>query len=339
MPLRNPNPAKLRVAQFGLGPIGVASLKLLIDKPWAEVVGAVDIDPAKAGRDLGEVTEDPRFRGAPVTETFDELFDRVGGLDVVLHTAGSRAEASIRQIEPMAKRGVHAASTCEELLFPWLRAPEAADRLQDICSGHGARVVGTGVNPGFVMDLLPVVNTGVSLRVDSVYAERVVDATTRRGPLQKKIGSGLPPEEFQRLFQQQKAGHAGFKESVALIAHALNWPWDDLEETLEPVVADHVIETPHVRVEPGQTRGLHQVCTGKVDGVVKVHLDLIMALEAEDPHDTVRLAGDPPLECRYHGGVAGDKATVAALVNAARRLADAPAGLLLMTDLPAPKHG
>src|SRR5205814_122084 len=107
----------------------------------------------------------------------------------------------------------------------------------------GARVVATGVNPGFVLDVLPVTLTGVCREVRGIYGERVVNAATRRGPLQKKIGSGMPPEEFRALFRAGKAGHAGFRESAALIAHALGWEIGQLEETCDPVFADHDIQT------------------------------------------------------------------------------------------------
>jgi 4-hydroxy-tetrahydrodipicolinate reductase len=337
--MSNESKGDLRVAQFGLGPIGVESLRLLADKPWAEVVGGVDIDPAKQGRTLGELVGDDRLGEAPVVSSFDALVERVGRVDVVLHTAGSRAASSIEQITPMVERGVNVASTCEELLFPWVRAPKLADELDALCKSHDARVVGTGVNPGFVMDLMPVLITGVNRRVEGVWAKRVVDATTRRGPLQKKVGSGMAPEAFVALFEQQKAGHAGFKESAALIANAFGWPWDDLEETLDPVIADRPIRTPHVSVEPGQVRGLHQVVKARVEGEVRIELDLTMACEEPDPTDRIVIRGDPPLDVTFNGGVAGDTATVAAVVNAARRLDDCSPGLKLMTDLPAPRHG
>jgi 4-hydroxy-tetrahydrodipicolinate reductase len=335
----NTDSKPLRVAQFGLGPIGQASVALLSSKPWAQVVGAVDNDPNKAGQDLGQLTGETRLANRPVTANFEQLLQEVETLDAVIHTAGSRAATAIDQIEPMARHGLYITSSCEELLFPWLRAPEAADRLDRLCRQEGARVVGTGVNPGFVMDLMPVAATAVSQRVDAIQANRVVDATDRRGPLQKKIGSGLAPATFQARFEQGQAGHAGFQESAALIAHSLGWPWDDLTETLEPVIAERRIETPYVTVEPGQTRGLHQRCIAKVGGATRIDLDLVMALDEPEPHDVIKVLGEPPLDLRFESGVPGDPATVAAMVNAVRRLPACKPGLLLPTDLPAPKHG
>jgi 4-hydroxy-tetrahydrodipicolinate reductase len=223
------------------------------------------------------------------------------------------------------------------LLFPALCEPELAAKLDRVCKKAGARVVGAGVNPGFVMDLLPVFLTGVSREVRAIHVQRVVNASTRRVPLQKKIGSGLSPVEFRRRFKQGKAGHAGLKESLALLAHCLGWTAKNIVETGDAVVSDHRIRTQFLEVKKGQTCGLHQYAQATVNGKVRLTLDLKMYLDAPNPHDAVQVEGDPPLDVVINGGVAGDQATVAALVNTAYRLLNAPAGLLLMTDLPVPR--
>lgn len=325
----------IKVAQFGLGPIGLEAIKLAAEKPWIEIVGAVDNDPRKAGAVLGELTGIAAQRDRRIYASFDELWEAAPPA-VVLHTAGSKVATTITQIEPMVRRGVAVISSCEELLYPALRAPSEAAALDALCRAHGGRVLGTGVNPGFVMDLLPICLTAVSREVKSVYAERVVNASTRRLPLQKKIGSGLEPDEFRRLFAEGKMGHAGFRESVALIAHALGWTLDDVRETCEPVVAERAIATPHLMVQPGQTCGLHQRIEGRAAGELKVTLDLAMYLDAPDPHDAMEITGQPPLKLRIDGGVAGDMATIAAMVNAIPRVLQAPPGVLLVTDLGVP---
>jgi hypothetical protein len=326
---------KIKIAQFGLGPIGIETIKLAARKPWVEIVGGIDIDPGKRGSTLDQLTGLPVLKSCKVYSSFEALCAEKQP-QVVLHTAGSKAEEAIRQIEPIASRGVSVVSSCEELLFPNLRAAKAAAALDKLCREKGARVVGTGVNPGFVMDVVPVFMTGVSRDVESIYVERVVNASTRRMPLQKKIGSGLDPEHFRELFEQGKAGHAGFQESLALIAHSLGWKLDKVTETCDPVLADHEIQTDYFHVPKGMTCGLHQHAEGIVAGRPKIVLDLKMYLDAKDPHDLVRLVGDPELEVLVKNGVAGDRATVAALINTVPRILNAPPGLLLMTDLPVP---
>ncbi len=327
--------SKIKVAQFGLGPIGIETLKLAATKPWIEIVGGIDIDPDKVGKPLSEVTGDHSIRHAGVYRTVEELCAKTKP-DVIFHTAVSKMKAAYAQIEPIARMGISVVSSCEELLFPQLREPELAVRLDKACKDGGARVLGTGVNPGFVMDVLPVCLTGVCRNVTAVHVQRVVNASTRRGPLQKKIGSGLAPAEFEKLFSEGKAGHAGLQESLALIAHCLGWKITDLTETCKAMVANHDIRTRHVEAKRGQCCGLHQRAEAKVSGVVALTLDLKMYLDAPNPHDACQIEGEPPINMLLNGGVAGDGATVASVVNATPRILKAQPGLLLMTDIGVP---
>jgi 4-hydroxy-tetrahydrodipicolinate reductase len=326
----------IKIAQFGLGPIGVETLRLAVGKPWVEIVGAVDIDPAKVGRDLGEVTGNRKLRRRLVYPSLEALL-RKEKPAVIFHTAVSRFKAAFAQLEPMARAGISVVSSCEELVFPRLREPSLARRLDGICRKTGARVVGTGVNPGFVMDLLPVCLTGVSREVRAVHVQRVVNASTRREPLQRKIGSGLPPRQFRALLEEGRAGHAGLRESLGLIAHCLGWKVKTISESGAAVVADHAIQTKYLRVKKGETSGLHQRAEARIGGKVVLSLDLRMYLDAPNAHDAIQIEGEPPLNLVVPGGVAGDQATVAALVNTAPRLLCAQPGLILITDLPVPR--
>ncbi len=326
----------VRIAQFGLGVIGVQSLQLAATKPWIEVVGAIDNDPAKSGKSLGAITGLPQHADKHVHSTIGELL-AIARPDVVLHTAGSKVAQTFEQIEPIVRGGVSVASTCEELLFPQLREPERARAFDALCRQFEAGVVATGVNPGFVMDVLPVCLTGVSRSVESVYVERVVNASTRRMQLQKKVGSGLAAEQFRELFRIGRAGHAGFRESAALICHCMGWNCVEITEICEPVVADHAIRTEYFSIAAGLTCGLHQVVRARLaDGRTPLTMDLKMYLDAADPHDAIRITGEPPLDLRLNGGVAGDQATVAALINIIPRLLKKGPGLHLMTDLSVP---
>lgn len=327
---------KITVVQFGLGPIGIESLKLAAQQTWLEVVGGVDIDPAKIDRTLAELTGVSALAGAKVYGSLEALFAAVGQPDVVLHTAGSSAATTFAQLEPALARGIGVASTCEELIFPALKAPELTAQCHTLCRRTGARIAGTGVNPGFVMDLLPICLTGVSREVKSIHVERVVDASTRRQPLQAKIGSGQDPAEFRAKFAAGSAGHAGFQQSVALLAHAMGWRLEAIRETCEPVVATSRVVTKFFDVAPGRSVGLHQTCVGLSRGETRIKLDLQMYLDAPRPHDAVVVKGRPELNLVLNGGVAGDDATVAALINLVPRLLAAEPGVRLMTELAVP---
>jgi 2,4-diaminopentanoate dehydrogenase len=327
---------KFKIAQFGLGPIGIETVKLAAAKPWAQILGGVDIDPEKAGRDLGELTGVKRLSRARVHGSLRDLL-KTGKPDVVFHTAVSSFAEAFEHLASLARQGISVVSSCEELIFPWLRQPILADKLDQICKRHGSRMVGAGVNPGFVMDLLPICISAASREISEIRIERVVDASTRRESLQRKIGSGMPPRIFGRMLSTGAAGHAGLKESLALIAHCLEGKLGPIKETGKPVIASREIRTRHFQVRKGQTCGIHQRAEATLNGKVRLVLDLTMYLGAPHPHDRVQITGDPPLNVIVEGGVAGDQATVAALVNTAPLLLDAPPGLRLVTGLPVPR--
>lgn len=327
---------RIKVAQFGLGPIGVEALKLAAQQPWLEVIGAVDKDPAKVARPLTEITGLGQLDGLRVTRDLDALF-RETPPEVILHTASSSAAATFAQMRPALEFGVSVASTCEQLIFPALKEPALTKEYDALCRHTGARIVAAGVNPGFVMDVLPLALTGACRSVESIFVERVVDAATRRQPLQAKIGSGRDAEEFADELRSGRAGHAGLIESAALIAHALGWTLDSLAEEGEPVIAEREIVTSFFTVPKGKVCGIHQRAVGTSGGEARVVLDIAMFLGASQPRDRIVVRGSPPLDVTVQGGVAGDDATVAALINAVPRLLAAAPGVRLATDLTLPK--
>jgi 4-hydroxy-tetrahydrodipicolinate reductase len=330
-----PGMKRIKVAQFGLGPIGLESLRFAAAQPWIEIVGAVDHDPGKYGRSLVELTGLPQLDGLSLCPTLEALF-RETQPEVILHTATSSAAATLQQIRPALELGLAVASTCEELIFPALQSPALAQELNVLCLHAKARLVATGVNPGFVMDLLPVCLTGVCRRVDHIRVERIVDAATRRQPLQAKIGSGQPPEEFRLKLAAGSAGHAGLRESAALVAQALGWKLDEITQSAEPVVAARAIATAHFAVAASETCGIHQRVTGTEAGRERIVLDLKMFLGAPEPRDVIAIRGRPDLNVVLAGGVAGDDATIAALINVVPRLLAAPPGFRLLTELAVP---
>ena len=179
-------------------------------------------------------------------------------------------------------------------------ALDAADRLDAVAIANEVALLGAGVNPGFVLDLFPFVMTRVCQRVDSVQAGRFVNASRRRRQLQAKIGSGMHPDDFRELASQGKIGHVGLAESAALLADSLGWPWEEFEETIDPVIAEEPISTDHFDVVEGQVRGQHQTLK-----MGDVRLELIMAL-GEDERDEVRIEGVPPVHAVVQGGIHGD---------------------------------
>jgi len=322
----------LRVIQFGLGPIGCDTARLVATRPELQLVAGVDVDPDKAGCSLRAVAQSDAVPDVPVVASLAEA----PAADVALHTAGSRLDAIADQLRTVLAAGLDCVSSSEELCWPWYRHPEIAAELDHLATEAGARLLGTGVNPGYVLDLLPVLLTAPCREVRGVYARRVVDLGTRRPQLQAKAGFGMTPEEFERLATEQAIGHVGLEESVCLIAAGLGWELDGVDFDMEAVLADEAVATPHGQADAGQAVGSRQRACGHRGGEGLVELELEMVAGVAEPHDLVRIAGHPPLTVQVEGGVAGDAATPACMVNALRSLRLAPPGLRTALDLVVP---
>ncbi len=326
----------IRVIQYGLGPIGCASAQAILQKSGLELVGAVDIAPEKAGKDLAGLLGLKGRLGIRVNPDAAELFRKVKA-DVVVHTTRSFFRDVFPQLAQAATAGLNVVSSTEELLYPQLRNPALAARLDRLARKHKATILGTGVNPGFVMDTLALVLSGVCKSVRSVKITRRVDAATRRMPLQRKVGAGLKAAEFRKLVQEAKLGHIGLLESMTLVALGLGWRLDRTRERIEPVLAEAPLKTRYFTVAPGEVCGLKHTGAGFAGGRRVIDMDLRMYLGAKDPLDSIELEGEPRLHMVIPGGIAGDVATVASLINAIPRVVEADPGLKTMLDLPIPR--
>jgi len=323
---------KIRVVQFGVGPIGASILRLMRQKHSLEIVGAIDKDPAKAGRDIGEVAG---AKEAPwgITVSSSAASVLAKPVDVVLHTTSSYLPDVMDELLECVSAGSCVVSTCEELAYPFRKHPELSARLDDAAKEEGVAIVGTGVNPGFVMDKLLLVLSAAAQRVDFAKATRIVDASKRRLPLQKKIGAGMTPEEFRSQVAAGIIKHHGLPESIALVADGLGFALDEITETIEPVIATETVKTEFLEVSPGQVAGVHQIARGIWEGEDKIFMELQMYVGAKQPADTVEVRGEPNLTMTIPGGTHGDIATASVAVNAIPAILAAPAGLRTVGDL------
>jgi 4-hydroxy-tetrahydrodipicolinate reductase len=324
---------KIRVVQYGVGPIGAAIVRLMREKQALEIIGAIDKDPAKAGRDLGELAG---AADAPWGIVVSADAGKVLGqqADVVIHSTSSYLRDVAEQLLECIEAGSSIVSTCEELAYPFRKHPELAAKLDAEAKEWGCSLVGTGVNPGFVMDKLVLTLAAAAQRVERARAVRIVDASKRRLPLQKKIGAGMTVEEFHAQVAAGVIKHHGLPESVAMVADGLGLEVDDIAEEIRPVVAREPVQTEYLEVAPGQAAGVHQVARGLAKGEEKVYLELQMYVGAKESSDTIELAGTPDISLTVPGGTHGDIATASVVVNCIPAILAAPAGLRTARDLP-----
>lgn len=325
----------IKVLHVGLGPIGAAVVHEVAARPVLAIVGAVDLDPGKTGRDVGEVVRMRRRFGVAVSPDLAKTV-KATRPDVAVLCTGSSLRSVWPEIEVILKLKVPIVSTTEELAKPTKGHAALAKRIDALAKRSRVAVLGTGVNPGFVMDALPIALTGVCSRVESIEVDRVQDARIRRVPFQQKIGAGLSPAEFAERMKAHTVGHVGLSESISMIADAMGWKLDRITDELHPRIAESAVLGGAVDVEPGQVAGIVQDGVGYRKGKPLIKLHLEAYLGAPDSYDAVRIAGKPALSVRIEGGVHGDIATAAIVANSIPNVIAAPPGLRTMADLTLP---
>ncbi len=325
----------IRVAQMGLGAVGCGIVRTALGRSQLRVVGAVDVDPDKVGQDLGEVLGVDAALGIPVRASLGDVLE-AQPVDVVLQATGSHIPDVAGQLTDIAAAGCHVVSTCEELAYPWLRHPTLAQEIDAAARENGVTILGTGVNPGFIMDTLVLVATAVCGDVRRIVSTRVVAARERRLALQQKIGSGMAEADFRALAARGEIGHVGLRESFYLIAAGLGWEMPEPQETIDPVRADERITTEDFDIAAGQVAGIHQTIQASSAGRELV-LDLTMSMAASESRDSIAVEAAPPMHLEVVGGTHGDQATWSMVANMVPRVAAAPAGLLTMLDAGLPR--
>ena len=323
----------IRVIQIGCGPIGNHISRLAMQKPGISVVGAVDVSPSLAGKDLGDVTEINKSTGIRISGDAKHIVETAKP-DVAIQSTGSNLRQISDQLNELISYGVNVVSTCEELAFPVGENAVLADSIDARAKEFKVSVLGTGINPGFLMDAWPIFMTGVCQRVDFIKVTRIQDAAERRLPFQKKIGAGCSYQEFQKRVGSKTIRHVGLKESMSMIASGLGWKLDKMIETIEPVLADKTYASSHITVKAGYAAGVKQVGIGFMGDTARIVLEFQASIGASNPYDAVSIQGVPNLTARIDGGTHGDIGTAAMVVNAIPRIIAAPAGFLTMKDLP-----
>ncbi len=324
-----------KVMIMGLGPIGAGVARQLAARQNFKIVSAVDIDPAKTGKDVGEVAGLGRKTGVKVVADPVAAIRNTKPQVAVLCTSSALRKVW-PQIETVLKLKVPIVSTTEELSYPWFSNKALARKIDAAAKKAKVAVVGTGVNPGFAMDALPIALTAICERVDAVRVDRIQDARIRRLPFQQKIGSGLTPAEFAEKVKTLSVRHVGLTESVAMIADALGWKLDRITDEIQPKIAEAPVESQFLKVEAGRVCGIIQDGVGSVKGKPVVLLHMEAYLGAPETYDRVRIEGSPRLDVKATGGYHGDVATHSITVNSIPKVLAAPPGLHTMRSLALP---
>jgi 4-hydroxy-tetrahydrodipicolinate reductase len=323
----------LNVIVVGMGPIGINAARAVNDDTNMKLVGMVDVDPNKLGKTLDQLDAKSKSAGPSVSKSIREAAG--GGANIAIVTTTSKFDRMAPTLRECISNKLHVVSSCEEMSWPRYLHAKLSDEIDAEAKRAGVAMVGTGVNPGFVMDLLPVVLSSMVSYVTGVKVTRKLDASKRRRPLQEKVGATMTPEHFKGLAAKGEIGHQGIRESVAMIAAGLGRVVESgsVKTTLDPVIAEREMPSLLGPIKSGMVRGMRN--TARWSGQnLSIELDLTMAVGEPDAQDRVELAGPVPLTLIIPGSTPGDTATVASLINCAKMIGNVTPGLKTMLDMP-----
>lgn len=326
-------PRTLKVAVAGLGPVGQAVARLVTATPGLKLVAAADPAALHAGKDVAAVLGLPRRLGVKV-EGDPDRFARRAPADVAFVCTSSLLKDVKPLVAALVARRIHVLSSCEELAYPAPARLAAFRELDRLACTKKVSVLATGVNPGFAMDTLALALTAPCASVRRVSVTRVVDAGARRLPLQRRVGAGLNLGQFRRAVTEGTVRHVGLVESAHLIADGLGWKLDRVDESLEPAIAPRDLDTDYLRIPAGAAAGIRQSVRAYRGGDLVVSLDLQVYVGAESPRDHVLVDGEPPVDATVAGGVSGEAAAAAVLVNSLPRVLAGRPGVLNAAKLP-----
>ena len=325
----------IAVMHVGLGPIGAAVARQIASRKGFRIVAAVDVDPSKVGRDLGDVVELGKKLRVNVTADIGKTI-KASKPDVAVMCTSSSLKVVLPQFEEVLRHRVPIVTTTEEAAYPAPRNRRLATRLDAAARKAKVAVLGTGVNPGFTMDALPIALSAVCERVDRIEVRRVQDARVRRLPFQQKIGAGLTREQFAQAVERGTVRHVGFTESIQMIADAMGWTLDRITDDVAPKIAAQGVASDLLAVEAGQVCGIIQDGVGYVKGEPRITLRLEAYLGAPESYESVLIEGSPRIYSKVEGGIHGDVATASITVNSIPAVLTAAPGLRTMRDMRLP---
>jgi len=316
---------KVKVIQMGIGTVGQAATRSLAGKKGLDIVGAIDLDKEKIGKDLGEVAGLGKKLGIIVTDDADSLFAETYA-DVVIHIACTYLHEAYPQIIKPIQQGMNVISASEALGNPYVSDPGLAAKLDKLAKKHGVTVLGSGLSPGFTSDYLILALTGACSELRKIRYKRLGNVSAYLGgTVGKHFGLGLSPEEFKKgVAEGEVIGHIGFVESVQTIADRLGWQLDEIKRSMEPVHDDK-----------GQFVSTKTIVRGIVDGEVKIELDLEAFVDPKmETMDRITIEGVPPIDMTIKPVIPSVPATANALVNAIPHVINAEPGIMTPGDLP-----
>ena len=333
----------IKVGIWGFGAMGSGMAKMLLKKTGVEIVSVCDMYPDRVGKSIYEVlnTEKGERSDVIIKSDANEAFTDECA-DVVLLATDSFTKGAYDKIKLILEKKINVISTAEEMAYPKAQEPELAGKLDEIAKANGVSVLGTGINPGFVLDLLILALTGTCEEVDYIKATRINDLSPFGKAVMIEQGVGVSKEEFiQGVKNGSIAGHVGFPESINMITDGIGWNLEKVSQTREPIMSNVYRKSEYAEVEAGNVAGCRQCGYGYVNGQIKVEMEhpqqILPHLEGQSTGDYVTIKGTPNINLQITPEIHGGIGTIAMCVNSIPHVINAIPGLKTMLDIPVPR--
>ncbi len=330
----------IKIAIWGFGAMGAGMAKMLNKKTGVDIVGVCDLHPDRVGKSVAEVLGVDKWQDVIIKSDIEEVLAEKA--DLCLLATDSFTRGAFDKMKLIMEKGINVITTAEEMAYPQAQEPELAKKLDEIAKDNGVTVLGTGINPGMIMDLLVVCLTGCMETVEHVEAKRVNSLSPFGETVMEEQGVGITEDEFnKRVAEDKLAGHVGFSESVNMIADAIGWKVDKFEQQMKPILTTVDRKSPYGFAAAGNLAGINMTGQGHVDGEVKINMihpqQIEPEMEGTYTGDYITLQGNPPVNMAITPEVDGGIGTIAMCVNMIPHVINAKAGLKTMIDLPVPR--
>ncbi|HCO19115.1 2,4-diaminopentanoate dehydrogenase [Gudongella oleilytica] len=331
----------VKVIIWGLGAMGSGMADMLLKKKGVEIVGVVGRG-SKVGKSMYDFIKTERGDRPDVIIGTPEDVIKEGAADVVLAATDSFTKTAFERLKFILEKKINVVSSAEEMAYPMAQSPEEAKKLDEIAKANGVSIIGTGINPGLIMDLLVVTMTGCCEEVDHILARRVNSLSPFGPAVMEEQGIGITKEEFEEGVRTgHLSGHVGFHESIHMVADAIGWKVEKVTTSMEPIMTDVDRKSPYGFAKAGNVAGCAMKGFGYVDGELKIEMDHPQQIEPEQvgvqTGDYVIIKGTPNINLVNSPEVPGGIGTIAMCVNMIPHIINARPGLKTMLDLPVPR--
>lgn len=331
----------VKVIIWGLGAMGGGIADMLLTKKGIDIVGVAD-RAQKVGQSMYDCIKTEKGDRPDVTIQAAEDIIKPGAADIVILCTDSFTKNAFPKLKFIMEQGINAITSAEEMAYPAAQEPELAAELDKIAKENGVSCLGTGINPGHIMDLLVLVMTGCMTNVEHILSKRVNSLSPFGPTVMEEQGIGISVEEFnERKANGTMSGHVGFAESIGMMAEGLGLTVDKFSQDMNPIATDVDRKSPYGFAAAGSCAGVAMEADATLSNGMEIRMEHPQQIEPEQvgiqTGDYVIIKGTPNINMVNSPEVEGGQGTIAMCANMIPQVINAEPGLQTMITLPIPR--